>query len=183
MKSIFESTLSKTCRILANNTRLDLLRTLLKNGEMNVGEIAKEHDLSDQVASHLLRELNRSGLIQSQQRSRWVYHQTNPSTPQGALLLYALKESFRTHKTNSEICHIATAFTYYRRIELLQELRSGPTSLEQLHLKTEISLQALYRHLDKLKSRDFIHEEHPRIYSIHFPKELLALTLLQMALP
>lgn len=54
----------KTCRVLANETRLGILRRLMRDAELCVSDVATLENLSEVVASQHLRMLHEYGFLQ-----------------------------------------------------------------------------------------------------------------------
>ena len=84
----------KTCRILANKTRLSLLRHLMKGGERCVSDLAIQGSLSEVVASQHLRMLHEHGFLQLTRESKWVFYraEVNPAQPFAKELFSPLKK-------------------------------------------------------------------------------------------
>jgi len=151
-------TLWRTCRILANQRRLDCLRAVLTNPGSTVEDVASIANIPESQASLCLRALQARGLIHPQRLSRWVKYTPIPdeSVPIAAPVLEAMRRSLLVNKLgNQEIMHTLTAFTHPRRLVILRAIhRSGtPQSTGSLSTLTKISIPALLRHLTKLEQR------------------------------
>jgi DNA-binding transcriptional ArsR family regulator len=152
-------TLWRTCRVLANRTRLRLLMSVLQypHGSVSAVATATGHDLS--VTSIGLRALNARGLIGARRHSKWVYYdaETDPRVPAAGALLSAIRLSLREDPDPTDkLFHLFTAFTHPRRIEIVRELARGPRRQTELRARLAISTPALQRHLTKLKRRGIV---------------------------
>ena len=86
-------TLWRTCRVLANKTRIQILRDLIKTPPQSVSTIAETFGLSRPVASQRLRSLNARGLLESRRSRPSVTYSPIPdkSIEETTPLLNALK--------------------------------------------------------------------------------------------
>jgi DNA-binding transcriptional ArsR family regulator len=64
----------KLCRVLANQTRLDILRHLLNGMEMCVCDIAATLKLSESAVSHQLRRLRELSLVKNRREGPVLYY-------------------------------------------------------------------------------------------------------------
>jgi len=153
------NSLWKTCRVLANKTRLDILRTLLRGAELCVLDIARVESLTEVVASQHLRILHEDGFLQLERKSKWVFYRAEkPLKGSYAEFFFdLLKKNLIFGNTQAEdLIHLFTAFTHPRRIDIAKALLQKNHTPEELISACDISGQALYRHLDKLTSREFV---------------------------
>src|SRR5947208_17162889 len=72
-------TLLRTCRVLANHTRLRVFRFLLQQPEQTVSEVASHLNLPQSVASQYLRTLESRSLLKARRVGRWVKYQISPA--------------------------------------------------------------------------------------------------------
>jgi DNA-binding transcriptional ArsR family regulator len=154
-----QPTLWRTCRVLANRTRLKILAQLLHRPGQTVSEHAGQLKLPLPVASQYLRALEARGLLAVRRKGLRVVYQPalaairTPTTE----LVRALRRVFQHRRHPVEaIFKTATAFTHPRRIEIFKALRKENHSLAQLRTRTGISVPSLYRHLKKLEARGFV---------------------------
>lgn len=106
--------------------------------------------------------------------------EANQEIETAVLLLKALKES---HTLNIPIQHLykqATAFTHFRRIEIIQKIPLQGITREILSQTTGIPDAAIQRHLRKLKSRHFVKENKGHV-TIAIPDDAFSRALLQAA--
>lgn len=164
-------TLWRTCRAIANRTRLQIIRSLLENPNQNVSVLAGRLNLTLPVASQYLRVLEARSLLTAQRNGRWVKYKIN--TVNASALSAAIIAVFRKESDSIEtVFKVATAFTHPRRIELFKLLSNQPRTVEQLRAVTKISSWALSRHLHKLESRGFIARQEKMFVAINQASEL-----------
>jgi DNA-binding transcriptional ArsR family regulator len=176
-------TLWRTCRVLANKTRLKILRSLYKHPEQQVTEVAKRLGFSLSLTSQSLRALNARGMLRARRDGRVVFYSlgANRSIPSSALLLKAILLTFTTDKNPEEnIFRYATAFTHPRRILIIKALCEHPMQLKELAMKTGVPVAALNRHLRKLASRGFL-KQTDCWYICSVPRHKFARALLLLA--
>lgn len=178
-------TLWRTCRALANRTRLRIMHAVLLKPGLSVSEIAHDFDINVAVVSKYLRELNARGLLQATRQAAEVRYwpEADSSMPQALALLDALSITFRTRKSPGDfIFRKATAFTHPRRILIIRQLVRQPLRFKEIRIRTGMSATALKRHLRKLMIRGFVRRG-PRnaIYSLITSGSVLQTTLLKLA--
>lgn len=178
-----QPTLWRTCRVLANSTRLELLRELFKLTDCSVADLATAVKISDSQASLFLREINARGLISARRSGRNVFYSAiaNPNVEHADTLLNALRIACVSGIKNDEIIHFSTAFSHPRRLRMVATLREKPVVTQYLSFKTGISVPALHRHLRKLIDRDMI-EIVDEYCQLKTPGSLFAQTLQKIAL-
>ncbi|MBM3888073.1 MAG: winged helix-turn-helix transcriptional regulator, partial [Verrucomicrobia bacterium] len=154
-----QPTLWRTCRAIANRTRLQMFHLLLQQPGQTVSAVANQMRQPLSLASKYLRALEARGLLTAHRTGRWVEYRPSPATSPSvtAGLVAALRATFqRQPKPVETIFRLATAFTHPRRIEIFRVLQAGPCDLGQLRAATGISAWALLRHLKKLEARGFV---------------------------
>lgn len=154
-----QPTLWRTCRAIANHTRLEILRLLLDDSGQTVSALAKRLRRRPSITSQYLRTLEARGLLTARRTGRWVVYRLSPATRQNAMsgLVAALRATFRCEsKPVTTIFRLATAFTHPRRIEIFRALQAGPRTPREIQAVTGISGWALSRHLRKLEARGFV---------------------------
>ena len=151
-------TLWRTCRVLANRTRLKMLDLMIRKQPLTVSAVAEELDLPVPVASQYLRALEARGFLASRRVGRRVDYRPNPDAT--APLVASLRTAFQRYSMPLETTFkIATAFTHPRRVEIYRSLAAMSRNREQLQAYARISGRALNRHLVKLESRGFIRQQ------------------------
>lgn len=154
-----QPTLWRTCRVLANKTRLKVLNELCTRPEQRVTDIAQRLGLSLPRASQSLRTLNSRGLLLARRTGASVYYrlEADRSIRHNDRLVRAIRTTFsnETYPVRS-IFRYATAFTHPRRILIVRALRERPLSLAEIASTTKISRRAIKRHLGKLEIRGFL---------------------------
>lgn len=176
-------TLWRTCRILANKTRLEILRELCAHPDQRVSEIAHRLGLSLPLASQALRALNARGLLLARRIGPFVYYSpiANRSIQNSVHLLSVIRQTFAAdaHPCKN-IIQYASAFTQPRRLLIIQTLSGQrPMQLRNIVFKTKISRRALRRHLDKLHARGFL-ECVDGSYACSVPRHRFARLLMQL---
>jgi DNA-binding MarR family transcriptional regulator len=174
-------TLWRTCRVLANIQRLQLLYALFDLGDRSVAELAKNITIRPEHASIHLRALNSRGLIKQYRRKMMVLScaEANEELEASVLILRALKECHQKNITVEELFRQSTAFTHARRIEIIQTIPLQGTTKDRIHEVTHISYTALTRHLNKLIARGFVKGERNH-YARSLPPDPLSRALLQI---
>lgn len=148
-------TLWRTCRVLANHTRLQILALLHREPGLSVSVIAGRIGASLPAASQALRALESRGLLTAQRIGPRVHYRPRLARPGEPLhdLTHALRETLGREHGTDEAFRIATAFTHPRRIAMVRQL--GQESLDAAHIRAacRVSSPAVMRHLRKLRSR------------------------------
>ncbi len=75
-----EKQLEKILKAMANRRRLAIMAYLKQTREAKVGDIAAEINLSFAATSRHLVTLERSGILDKEQRSKEVFYRIAPST-------------------------------------------------------------------------------------------------------
>ncbi|MBM3889683.1 MAG: winged helix-turn-helix transcriptional regulator [Verrucomicrobia bacterium] len=152
-------TLWRTCRVIANPTRLQIFALLAEQSGQTVSGVAERLKLPLSEASESLRALEARGLLTARREGRYVKYEMTRADSKASTqgLAAALRSSLRRGpKPQETIFKLATAFTHPRRIEIFRILKSGPRTFGQITTATGISGRALLRHLRKLESRGFV---------------------------
>jgi DNA-binding transcriptional ArsR family regulator len=177
-------TLWRTCRVLANTTRLRILQELCARPGQKVSDIAHRLKISLPVASQSLRALNARGLLIVRRVGPLVYYSpgANHSVSNSPRLLRAIQKMFiidRNPCKNMFQCF--TAFTHPRRIFLINILWKKPMQLQEIIGKSHISRRALGRHLRKLTSRGFLKCIEGTYFVCSVPRHRFARLILHLA--
>lgn len=154
-----QPTLWRTCRTIANRTRLDMFALLVQTPGLTVSAVARHLGQPLSLTSEYLRALESRGLLRSRRVGRRVEYRSGPTTSEEPIadLVTAIRKSFQKDSSAVEtIFRLATAFTHPRRVEIYRALQIGPQTLEQLRTTTRISRWAALRHLSKMQARDFV---------------------------
>jgi DNA-binding transcriptional ArsR family regulator len=155
-----QPTLWRTCRVLANDTRLRLFAQLVRKQSQSVSELAAQCSLALPVASQSLRALEARGLLRVNRIRRRVEYHIPTRAEAGSLadLTAALQTALRREPLPTRaITKLATAFTHPTRIQIHRMLQSGPRTETQIQAAIRLSSLALWRHLRKLMAREFVH--------------------------
>ena len=157
-----QPTLWRTCRVLANRKRLQILALLIRQPNQTVSAVAERMSLSMPAASQYLRALEARGLLTCRRVGRRVEYRPSPGTGEGAAeeIVKALRVAFRQRVRPIEaIFKLATGFTHPRRIEVFRALTNRGDSFGNLQAATNTPARALSRHLAKLEARGFVKNE------------------------
>ena len=156
-------TLWRTCRIIANLARLEMLRLLFREPGLSVSGVSDRLRLPLSLTSEYLRALEARSLLVARRKGRRVEYSPPSANDRNAMtgLVSALRKALQQEDHPIEsVFRLATAFTHPRRVEVYRALQPAPHELGQLQSATGISGGALVRHLRKLKARGFVKEQH-----------------------
>lgn len=170
-----------TCRVLANETRLNLLNEIFTTPRQSVGDLSDVIGLSLGATSNQLKILCSEGFITLHRQKQQVrYDDIIPYAPNHIKRLQiAVRKEFKRNADRQSIYKEATGLTHQRRIELLHRISQSPHSMEQLLTKTVMSYSALSRHLHKLISRNYVSYSN-RQYRLGKPGGYLAKALIKI---
>lgn len=70
--------LSETLKVLADPARLRLLSLIAARDEACVCDLTEPVGLSQPTVSHHMKVLHEAGLVDREQRGRWVYYRARP---------------------------------------------------------------------------------------------------------
>ena len=147
-------TLWRTCRVLANHSRLKIIALLARDPPQTVSSVAIRLELSLSGASEYLRALEARSLLSARRIGRRVEYRLNPDAGTNDNLVQSLRQALRQDTPATDaVFHACTAFTHPRRIEIFRSLSARSQILEQLQAATRIPPIALFRHWGKLESR------------------------------
>ncbi len=174
-------TLWRTCRVIACETRLKLLWVLFDEEELCVADLARRTGMGAAQASVQLRALNARGLIKSRRvKMRVLYSpEANEAVDDAVKLLEGLRQAHARHMAFKTVIRQATAFTHYRRLELVRILREEAKDWEGLVHSTGMPTSSLFLHLGKLTARGFVVKSGEK-YKLARPANLFGQMLLQI---
>lgn len=149
----------KVCEALDCPLRIELLRCLLTI-EMTefpcVSELAQRFELTEPAMSVHLKKLAIAGLVSSKRADRRIYYRAFPTTPEGILVISALRAFFDSHPDADRLHRFGVyvhALSHCRRHAIMRCLRLKPDlDLKGLSAHTDIppqSLDRLWTELDK----------------------------------
>ena len=175
-------TLWRTCRVIADETRLQLLWHLFAEGELYVNQLVQRTGATRPNASNQLRALSARGLIAYRREKKNVIYraEANNGVDFAPDLLEALRQCHKRSMPFKTVIRQATAFTHERRIEIVRALNGKKLSFGGLRDTTGMSPTALSRHLEKLEKRGFI-KRTDGLYRIGRPGNPLGRTLIDIA--
>ncbi len=187
MSKILEPTVWRSCRALANRTRLSLLKALIDEPPLCVQTLAARCKLKKSVCSQYLRILNARGFLQASRCGRWVDYSlgANPSVRHADDILRAVIKALKgcsSPKDYRTLLKDLTIFTCPKRILIVRAIQAHPGhSVSELGTLCHIPYQTLQRQLKKLESRAVIIREETCIMLCR-PTHPLAQTLLNLVL-
>lgn len=151
-------TVWRTCRVLANRSRLRLLELVCEEKRVCVSVAARRAGLSEGRASTALRALQARGLLSVARESRWVYYlpQHDPLVEHAEAVLQAASRAFSRGDTAESMVRAFTAFTHPRRLAIVAEVAARPMTGEHISRTCRISYPAVRRHLFKLLRRGML---------------------------
>lgn len=153
-------TLWRTCKMLAGQARIRLLRQLHDHPEECVSALGKRVALKESAASQELRRIQSRGLLQAERRGvRLVYRlAADPQVASAAPLLKALQTAFAgfPSERDADMAAIAAGLAHERRIRIVRTLLEGRRSRLDLQYATRISPHPFRNHLEKLEAGGFV---------------------------
>jgi DNA-binding transcriptional ArsR family regulator len=172
----------KTCRVVANETRLTLLWHLFERGELCVNQLQSLAGMTQPNASNQLRLLNAQGLILYRRKKMNVIYRAEAvgDATDAVALLHALRRCYEESVPFSAVIRAATAFTHERRIEIVCALNKGSLLYNELMDATGMGSSALSRHLRKLETRGLVRCIGGQ-YRLRRPESILGAALLKIA--
>ncbi|MBA4388662.1 MAG: hypothetical protein C0404_11825 [Verrucomicrobia bacterium] len=180
-----QPTLWRTCRVLANETRLKIIRYILLHPGQTVSGIANVFSLNLSMACRHLRDLNARGLLKAERIHGNVMYwpHADESTRQARALFASIWFTMGNHDDAiGFIYNKATAFTHPRRIAIVRQLAKSPRRLCEIQRLASISKPATCRHVGKLLNRGFITLDRKRqVYALAKPGTTFEQTLLALA--
>jgi DNA-binding transcriptional ArsR family regulator len=175
-------TLWRTCRVLANERRLQMLAHLVRDPWQTVSAITDQMQLSLPAVSLYLRALEARGFLQVRRTGRHVKYHLAAGTDELSTAFNAALRAELGEPANAQarVFKLITSFTHPRRIELVRSLATGPKTALELCAATRIPLRALSRHLHKLRARGLISRQATR-HELARPPGPLAAALVNLA--
>lgn len=153
-----QPTLWRTCRVLANRKRLQILGLLARSPAQSVSSVAQHMKLSRPTASQYLRALEARRLLTCQRRASRVEYRLADGRSEGSAdqIVAALRRVLGRGGRFEQLFKLATAFTHPRRVEVFRAISEGANSFGKIQAATRIPGPALQRQLAKLEARGFI---------------------------
>ncbi|HQG74777.1 MAG: helix-turn-helix domain-containing protein [Kiritimatiellia bacterium] len=153
-------TLWRTCRVLAGETRLKLIRQLHQSKGAGVTDLAKAVGIGGSDASQELRRIQSRGLLRVERKRSFVFYRfgADPQVPSAAPLVKALLEVLgsSSEKQDAEIIRIAWGLAHPRRGALVQALLMAPKTLAQLGRDTGIPRNSVSRHIGIMEEAGWV---------------------------
>lgn len=153
-------TLWRTCRMLAGQTRIQLLRQLHDTPDQNIRVRADALGISQPFASQEMRRIQSRGLLQASRRGASVVHvpKADPQVASAAPLLKAVWTAFDTFPIERDIdmTVIAAGLGHQRRMDMVRTLMQGPQTAAQLLAAHPMAPTSFYLHLRTLIASGFV---------------------------
>ena len=152
----------RTCRVLANESRLKILKRLMRGAEMCVTDISEVEGVSLVTASEHLRLLHQIGFLRQEREGKWIFYTASLSAgfPLVEKIYNPLKKRLIMPESQiPSLLKLMTAFTHPRRVEILKCLVVASRSFDELVELCDMSPMAMRRHLGKLVSRDIVRQD------------------------
>lgn len=173
-----ERELWERCRCLANDLRLRMLTVLEQRPNLSVQAVGQECGCSESVASRHLADMGRCGFLVFKRRGRYLYSDLDRSDRLVGSVLRSLSGDSEDFEP---VMKAVTGFTHERRVHIVRVLHEGPLEFSMLCSRCRISIDAMKRHLVKLKKRNFVslHDDRWQLeeLSAGLKKELLDLAV------
>jgi DNA-binding transcriptional ArsR family regulator len=182
-----QPTLWRTCRVLANRTRLKIFAVVMRQPGLPVSRVASRVGLARPIASMYLRALESRGLLEVQRQGRWARYRLKQKPMEGSAgpLVGALAASIKSGPNSFDALYRSAAvFANPGRVAVFRNLSGKPMSLAQLRSVTHLSLRTLFRHVKKLEARGFLARKGSwgRIkYAARIPEDVFGRALAAMA--
>ena len=187
MSKILEPTVWRSCRALANRTRLSLLKAMIDESPLCVQTLAARCKLKKSVCSQYLRILNARGFLQASRRGRWVDYSlgANPRVKHADTLLKTVITTLRSctdAKAYAIVLKDLTIFTCPKRILMVRVIEANPDcSPSEVSTLCRVPYQTLHRQLKKLENRAVVALSESSV-TLCIPARPLAKKLLNLVL-
>lgn len=176
-------TLWRTCRMLAGDTRIRLLRALHDHPGQAVSQLADKVGIGRSDACQELRRIQSRGLLRPhREKSMVIYRmEADPQVASAAPLLQALKTALHAFPPDQDeaMCRIAFGLAYPRRIAMARILLETPLSGWALSERMGCSTFAVYSHLRTLETGGWVHRAE-REFRLAAPDHPLADALVRL---
>lgn len=160
-------TLWRTCRVLAGDKRIQLLRQIHDLPGRNVAELAQSVGIGRSDASQELRRIQSRGLLRAERQGISMMYRlgADPQVRSAAPLVKALETALAAFPParDPEMANLAFGLAYPRRVTLAQALLSGPKSATELCIALRLSAFAVFSHLRILQDSGWVRREPGRV--------------------
>lgn len=176
-------TLWRTCKMLAGNTRIRLLRQLHDHPGECVSNLGKRVGIGEATASQELRRIQSRGFLQSARQGVYLIYRmaADPQVATAAPILGAIQLALRNRppKQDQDMRLLAAGLAHERRIRIARALVQGSRSFSELQFELQIPLYPLHRHLQSLLQSGLVLRAKGR-YRLANLRHPLAQTLLRL---
>ena len=160
-------TLWRTCKMLAGQTRIRLLRQLIGHPGECVSALGKRVEIKAAAASQELRRIQSRGLLQAERRGVHLIYRpaADPQVSSAAPLLKAIQTACATlpPERDGEMAVIAAGLSHERRIRIVRALLGGPLSASALQFVVRIPDHPFHVHLATLLDSGFVTRSSDRL--------------------
>ncbi|MGD9780970.1 MAG: hypothetical protein AB7V14_02320 [Kiritimatiellia bacterium] len=144
-------TLWRTCKMLAGQKRIQLLRQLYGHPGRNVSELGAAVGIKRACASQELRRIQSRGLLKAKRQGLPLIYrmETDPQVPSASPLLHAIRSALasRPPERDLDMCRLAQGLAHERRIAIARVLLIAPRSAIDLNRLLRIAAPTLAKHL------------------------------------
>jgi DNA-binding transcriptional ArsR family regulator len=176
-------TLWRTCKMLAGQTRIRLLRQLFSHPGECVSALGKRAEIKVSAASQELRRIQSRGLLQAERRGVHLIYRlaADPQVSSAAPLLKAIQTACATlpPERDGEMAVIAAGLAHERRIRIVRALLGGSLSKSALQCAVRIPDHPFHAHVDTLLESGFVIRSHNRLH-VAVPDHPLAKALAKL---
>ncbi len=180
---LMNPTLWRTCKMLAGNSRVQLLRQLYDHPGLNVSDLGAAIGIKRACASQELRRIQSRGLLKAARCGRPLIYrmEADPQVPSAAPLLKAIQSALKRYPASRdpEMCAISNGLAHERRVTIVRTLLEGPCSLPDLQMQLHFSPFGLAQHLRTLEKSGFV-ERHGALVGFKVPAHPLARALVDL---
>ena len=176
-------TLWRTCKMLAGNKRVRLLRQLYERPGRNVSDLGSAVGIKRACASQELRRIQSRGLLKAARCGRPLIYrlEADPQVSSAAPLLKAIQSALRLYPASRDpdMCAIANGLAHERRIAIARTILERPCSIPDLQMQLHLSSFGLAQHLRSLEKSGFV-ELNGSLVGFKVPSHPLARTLVDL---
>ncbi len=144
-------TLWRTCRMLAGEKRIELLRELHREPGRSVAALGKAVGISRSDASQELRRIQSRGLLKSERQGLPLIYrmEADPQVFSAGPLLRAIRSALSSLPSEEDrrMCILSNGLAHVRRISILHTLFPGPQPMRDLPQHLHMSSSSFWDHM------------------------------------
>ena len=161
-------TLWRTCKMLAGQTRLRLLRLLIDGPGECVSALGKRVGIRPSAASQELRRIQSRGLLQAERHGVLLIYRpaADPQVSSAAPLLKAIQAACADFppERDGDMAVIAAGLSHERRIRIVRALLGGSLAVSELQSAVRIPDHPFHAHLATLLDSGFVTRSQNRLH-------------------